>query len=148
MEKLRGKIEEVIYHNKENTYTVAAVETEDGDYVTAVGYLPFAGEGRSFTFLGEWKAHSNYGEQFCFYEYEEEAPTSAEAIEAFLASGIIKGVGPKSARRLVKAFGEKTLEVMDLHPERLCQAEGVGAKTAEKIAKSYQEHKEIGQERR
>ena len=70
MEKIRGKIEEVIYHNKENTYTVAEIENENGDYVTVVGYLPFPGEGRSFTFLGEWKSHSNYGEQFSFYEYE------------------------------------------------------------------------------
>lgn len=145
METLRGKIEEVIYHNKENTYTVAAVETQEGDYVTVVGYLPFAGEGRSFTFFGERKVHSNYGEQFSFYEYEEEAPTTAEAIEAFLASGIVKGIGPKSAKKLVKAFGEKTLEIMDEHPEKLRQAEGIGPKTAEKIAKSYQEHKEMGQ---
>lgn len=145
MEELRGQIEEIIYYNEENAYTVAAVETEAEEYVTVVGYLPFAKEGQSYSFLGERKFHAVYGEQFSFREYREIPPTSPQSIETFLSCGIIKGIGPKTAERIVRCFGTQTLEVFDNTPERLTQVEGIGEKTAQRIALQYQEHKEISQ---
>ncbi|MBR6701028.1 MAG: ATP-dependent RecD-like DNA helicase [Firmicutes bacterium] len=143
MEELRGCIEEIVFHNEENGYTVALVSTEQEELFTVVGNLPFAKEGSSFSFFGKTVIHPNYGLQFSFEEYKEIIPTTKEGIEVFLASGIVKGIGPKTAAAIVGRFGEDTLEIMENDPERLLEVDGIGSKKLEQISDSFKEHKEI-----
>ncbi|MBQ0079882.1 MAG: ATP-dependent RecD-like DNA helicase [Eubacterium sp.] len=142
LEEYRGAIVEIIYHNNENGYTVAIFETELEAF-TVVGTLPSVSVGRSYTLRGEFKEHPTYGEQFAIREFQEELPSTKEGIREFLASGIMKGVGKKTAQLIVSHFGEKTLDIIDNHPERLTEVSGVGPKTAEKIADSYKLHREF-----
>ncbi len=143
METLRGQIEEIIYYNEDNGYLVAAVETREDEFITAVGYLPLAREGHSYELTGETREHPAYGQQFSFFEYREILPTAPQAIQAFLSSGILKGVGRKMAGRIVDFFGRQTMEILEKNPERLALVEGIGDKTAESIGRQYREHREI-----
>lgn len=142
-EKL-GYIVDLVYYNEENGYTIAQVETDDMMF-TAVGYLPGAKPGRRFTFFGEWKVHSKYGEQFAFKEVREEIPETDHGIEMFLGSGAIKGVGKKVAVTIVEKFGDKTFDVIENHPEKLTQINGIGEKKAQDIHLSFKEHKEFAE---
>ncbi len=137
-----GTVAEIIYHNAQNGYTVAVVENQDQQF-TAVGYLPDYFRGRTFSFQGVWKTHPSYGEQFSIESYEEHLPQTVTAIENFLASGVIKGVGKKTANLLVSKFGEQTLEIMEKESHRLLEIEGIGKKKAELILKSYADHREF-----
>lgn len=144
MEEKQGTIAEIVYHNKENYYTIALMENEEEEF-TAVGYLPAADRGRAFLFKGKWKVHPNYGDQFAFSEYEEQIPKTNVGIEGFLSSGIIKGIGPKLAAIMVKKFGEKTLEIIEKDPELLIQVEGIGPKKAASISSSFHAHREFAE---
>lgn len=139
-----GVISEIIYHNDENGYSVIVVENDEESF-TAVGYLPASYRGRSFLFKGNYKAHPNYGEQFVIEWMEEEMPQTSEGLISFLASGVVKGVGPKTARLLVTKFGEKTLEVIESQPKELEKVEGIGKKKALQIAESYKVHKDFAE---
>lgn len=143
-EKRVGYITDLVYYNEENGYTIAQVETDDTIF-TAVGYLPGAKPGRRFTFFGEWKVHSKYGEQFAFSQVKEEIPETDRGIEMFLGSGAIKGVGKKVATTIVDKFGDKTFDVIQNNPEMLTQINGIGKKKANDISSSFKEHKEFAQ---
>ena len=140
MEEKKGVITEIIFHNQENGYTIAELETEN-ELLTVVGELPSAEVGGSFCLRGDMTSHPKYGEQFAFKEAEMIFPTTKSGIQAFLSSGIVKGVGQKTAAQLVQHFGEETLEIIGDHPERLTEVSGIGKKTAEKIADSYAQHR-------
>ncbi len=140
--EITGTIAEIIYHNVQNGYTVAVVENQDQQF-TAVGYLPDNFRGRTFSFQGTWKAHPSYGEQFTIQTYEEHMPQTVDAIENFLASGVIKGVGKKTASLMVSKFGEQTLEIIEREPNRLQEIEGIGGRKAEQIVSSYEAHREF-----
>lgn len=142
MEEKQGTISEIIYYNEENGYTIAVMETED-EYFTVVGCLPSCIKGASYKLRGSFKVHSTYGEQFAFSEFEEILPTGLSGIENFLASGIIRGIGPKTAAAIVEVFGEETLTVMEETPEKLSCVSGIGAKKAELIGESYAAHREF-----
>lgn len=142
-EKL-GYITDIIYYNQENGYTIAVVETDTENF-TAVGYLPGAKPGRRFTFYGEWKVHSNYGEQFAFKEVKEEMPETDKGIEMFLGSGAIKGVGKKVAATIVSKFGDDTFRIIEEEPARLTEISGIGEQKAAAISQSFQEHKEFAE---
>lgn len=142
MEEKEGIITEIIFHNEENGYTIAVMETED-EYFTVVGCLPSCVKGSSYKLRGTFKIHPTYGEQFAFSEFEEVLPTGKAGIEGFLASGVIKGIGPKMAAAIVNAFGEDTLEIMEREPEKLSQVSGIGPKKAESIAVSFAAHREF-----
>jgi exodeoxyribonuclease V alpha subunit len=118
MIEIQGSIAEVIYHNKDNYYTIAVVENE-AEQFTVVGYLPTADKGRAYSFRGLWKTHPTYGEQFSFTEYQEEMPSTHEGIEGFLSSGLLKGIGKKTAAAIVRKFGADTFEVIEKEPHRL-----------------------------
>ncbi len=143
MEELRGSIEEIVFYNEENGYLVALVADEKGEPVTVVGNMPFAREGSSFVFKGGQVIHPNYGIQFAFEEFQEIVPTTKDGIVAFLSSGAIKGIGPKTALTIVNKFGENTLEIMESNPSELLKIDGIGAKKLKLIEKSFKEHKEI-----
>ncbi|MDO4481108.1 MAG: ATP-dependent RecD-like DNA helicase [Bacillota bacterium] len=143
MEELRGRIEEIVFYNEENGYLVALAVTEQEEPVTVVGNLPFAKEGRSFSFFGKETVHPSYGPQFSFEDYREILPTTREAVESFLSSGIIKGIGPKTAAAITERFGEDTFNILETCPERLLEVEGIGEKKLEQINESFREHREV-----
>ncbi len=142
MEEKQGSITEIIFHNEENGYTIAVMETED-EMFTAVGCLPSCVKGSSYRLRGSFKVHPTYGEQFVFSEFEEVLPTGRAGIEGFLASGVIKGIGAKMAAAIVARFGEETFDVLEREPERLESVSGIGPKKAAQIAESYAAHREF-----
>ncbi|MBQ9708791.1 MAG: ATP-dependent RecD-like DNA helicase, partial [Firmicutes bacterium] len=142
LEEYEGAIVEIIFHNSENGYTVAIFET-DLEAFTVVGTLPSVRVGQSLKIRGQFREHPTYGEQFQISEWEETLPSSKEGIREFLASGVMKGVGKKTARLIVSKFGEDTLRVIEEEPERLTEINGIGPKTADRIAESYRAHREF-----
>lgn len=144
MAELIGIIEEIVFRNEDNGFTVMDISNEaDGTLVTAIGNLPFAVEGERIKISGQWSVHPDYGEQIKVENYESAAPTSLESLERYLASGLIKGVGPSTAKRLVEHFGMDTLDVIQFNPQRLTEVPGVGPVKAETIAASFYEQKEV-----
>lgn len=144
MIEIQGSIAEVIYHNKDNYYTIAVVENEETQ-VTIVGYLPSVDRGRAYSFRGLWKTHPTYGEQFSFTEYEEEMPSTHEGIEGFLASGVLKGIGKKTAAAIVKKFGAETFDIIEKQPHRLTEVEGIGEKKAASVGEAFLAHREFAE---
>jgi len=142
MEEKQGTITEIIFYNEDNGYTIAIMETED-EYFTVVGCLPSCVKGAKYRLRGAFKIHPTYGEQFAFSEFEELLPTGIDGIEGFLASGVIKGIGPKTAAAIVETFGEDTFEVMEKTPQRLALISGIGPKKAESIAEAFAAHREF-----
>ena len=135
--ELIGTAEQIVYRNDKNGYTVLEVAS-GGEMVTAVGILPMVSAGEELRLLGNWSNHPTFGVQFKAEACERKMPTSEKAILRYLSSGAIKGIGPATAGKLVDAFGEKTLEVMEKEPERLCSIKGITKEKAQKIAKEFQ----------
>ena len=144
MEERSGVIRDIIFHNKDNGYTIAVFENEEEQQqFTVVGVLPGADRGRSFRLTGTFKVHPTYGEQFSVSSFEEQMPTTHEGIEGFLASGALKGIGRKTAAAIVRKFGEETLRILEEEPDRLQEVEGIGVKKADAIASAYALHREF-----
>ena len=144
MEKLQCVIERVTYHNDQNGWSVIKVSAEGySDIVAAVGVMPEVHAGSIFNLYGFWKNDPKYGMQFVFQRCEETAPATVHGIKKYLGSGLIKGIGPVYAGRIVDMFGEDTLKVLDETPDRLSEVPGIGAKRIEQIKKSWIEQKEI-----
>ena len=142
LEEKKGILTDIIFHNEDNGYTIAIMETDD-EMFTVVGCLPNCVKGSSYQLTGTFKVHPTYGEQFAFTSFAEVLPTGKAGIEGFLASGVIKGIGPKMAAAIVDVFGEATLEVIEREPEKLTRVGGIGPKKAEAIAESYATHREF-----
>ncbi len=131
--KINGIIEEIIFRNPDNNYTVVLVNNS-GELVTAVGKFPLINEGENVELSGDFVAHSKYGEQFAVTEVKLKPPTSRQGIIRYLSSGLIKGVGLITATNLVNKFGESTLDVIEFNPSRLAEVRGVSPKKAQDIA--------------
>ena len=142
IEEKQGTLTDIIFHNEENGYTIAIMETET-EYFTVVGCLPACIKGSAYKLQGTFKVHPTYGEQFAFTSFEQMLPKGKAGIEGFLASGVIKGVGPKMAAAIVDVFGEETLEIIEKAPEKLTRVGGIGPKKAEAIAESFAVHREF-----
>ena len=144
MEHLRCVIERITYQNPQNGYTVlkAAVKGSP-DLVTIVGAMPETHVGSVLSLEGFWKMDAKYGRQFSVEKFEETLPATVYGIEKYLGSGLVKGVGPKFAKRIVQKFGKDTLDVIEEHPDSLLKVEGIGKVRVERIKKSWQEQKEI-----
>jgi exodeoxyribonuclease V alpha subunit len=142
MEKHNGTIEEIIYHNEENGYSVGIMDTDD-DVVTFTGTFANLSEGETMCLTGEWGYHKRYGKQFHVESYEIILPDTLMGIEKYLSSGLIKGIGKSTSRRLVEHFGEKTLEIMQYNPGLIMEVEGIGEKKAAIITESFREQIEI-----
>ena len=136
---ISGTIEEVIYSNPENGYTVCDLTTHDGHLVTAVGYMPYVTEGESVVMTGDWTMHPSYGEQFKASYCETVMPSDEDAILTYLSSGVVAGVREATAKKLVAHFGTDIFDVMLNEPERLAQIKGISRDKANKIGKSYTE---------
>ncbi|MCB9138795.1 MAG: AAA family ATPase [Caldilineaceae bacterium] len=146
---LRGVIERVTYHNEENGYTVARLAPErrrafasDGE-ITIVGNLPSINVGESVELRGRWTVHGDYGRQFAVETLRTVLPATIAGMEKYLGSGLIKGVGPVTARRIVKHFGLETLEVIEQTPARLNEVPGVGKKRVQMITRAWAEQQAI-----
>ncbi len=124
-----GSVERIVYRNEDNGYTVLEIDV-DGEEFTAVGVMPQITAGDRARMLGSFTEHKSYGLQFSAQTCEVERPTGAADILRYLASGAVKGVGPTTARRLVDAFGENTLEVMENEPERVAMLRGISSDKA------------------
>lgn len=142
--ELTGEITDIIYQNEVNSYTIATLETETEVYTT-VGYLPFIHIGDSVKLIGKFVTHQEYGRQFKIETFEKLLPQTVEALERYLASGNIKGVGPATARKIIKEFGEETLSVLKLEPEKLAKVKGITKEKALDIANSFNENMDLWQ---
>ena len=138
MEVLEGFIEDIKFKSEETGYTVAKLNYKNTS-INIVGIMPFISEGQHVKLSGEWKVHQKFGEQFNVNEFEEIVPTSLEGIEKYLSSGIIRGIGPVTAKKIISYFGEDTLNILDNNIERLREIEGIGEKKFKIIYKSYEE---------
>ncbi|HDZ90937.1 MAG: ATP-dependent RecD-like DNA helicase [Deltaproteobacteria bacterium] len=143
-EALEGQIERIAYSNEETGFTIARLKVYGRpDLVTVVGNLMAATPGEILKLKGEWTNHPRYGEQFKIVEYRTTVPASVYGIQKYLGSGLIKGIGPVMAKRIVEIFGEKTLDIIEEHPEELEKVPGIGKKRITMIQKAWEEQKEI-----
>lgn len=142
MEVLSGYIDQIIFRIPETGYTVLALSTET-DEITCVGVFRYADVGECIEVRGEYTNHKSYGRQFSVTSYEIKAPESAVAIERYLASGAIKGIGPALAKRIVKQFGEDTFSVMEDEPEKLVLIKGITENRARDISIQMNDKKDF-----
>ena len=138
-----GSVESVIYANEENGYTVFRLSLREGGIITVVGTLPYAAPGEEITAEGQWMAHQVHGNQFKAERLERLMPANVAGICQYLSSGIIKGIGPATARNIVEAFGEDTLRVMEESPERLAEVKGIPLKRAEEIGAAFRKQSSL-----
>jgi len=141
---LQGQIERITYSNDENGFTIARLKTSGRkDPVTVVGNLPTLAPGEVLKLQGEWSTHPRFGEQFKIVHYQTTAPASVYGIRKYLGSGLIKGIGPVMAARIVKTFGARTLDIIETNIEKLEQVEGISHKRISMIQTAWIEQKEI-----
>ena len=138
MELIEAFADETVFRNEENGYTVLTVKCGKVR-VSAVGILPPINNGEKLKITGEWVEHPVYGKQIKVHTVEIEQPTTLSGIEKYLSSGMIRGIGPATAKLLIKHFGEDTLDVLFARPDRLLEVPGIGAKRAQMIQESYAE---------
>lgn len=141
METIHGSVEQIIFHNEQNGYTVAEIACED-DLVVVTGIFDSLTEGEYLALQGSWKTHPQYGEQFDVHAYMPSRPSEPDAIELYLASGIIPGIGPKTASLIVNRFGSEAFDILDNKPEELRCIPGIGEKTLKKIIESASKQRE------
>jgi len=139
---IEGIVEEIIFTNEANGYTVCEIRCHN-DSITAVGFMPFINVGDTLKLSGKWVNHPDYGEQLKVETYEKKLPQTVDAIEKYLASGVIKGVGPVTARKIVERFGEETLSILQFDPGRLAEIKGISLNKAIEIGQAFNEQQEL-----
>ncbi|MDD4493294.1 MAG: ATP-dependent RecD-like DNA helicase [Eubacteriales bacterium] len=142
MTNIEGMVESIIFRNESNGYTVCEISTSNG-IVTLVGCMPFVNEGEILKAAGNWTSHPDYGEQFKVEGYEKVLPRTKDAIERYLASGVIKGIGPSTAKKIVERFGEDSINVIQYNPEKLSVIKGISDSKAEQIGRIFDEQREM-----
>lgn len=140
---LKGIVDKIVYRSDENGFTVLRLSVNSREVVTVTGHLPDLQAGEQVLLDGSWGFHQKFGRQFVAEKATSQLPSSALGIKKYLGSGLIKGIGPKFAERLVDRFKEQTLEVIDKEPNRLFEVSGVGARRVQLITDAWQEQKEI-----
>ena len=144
MEHLRCVVERITYQNADNGYTVLKCAVKNySDLVTVVGTMPDTHVGSVLSLEGMWKMDARYGRQFSVEKFEETLPATVYGIEKYLGSGLVKGVGPKFAKRIVEKFGKDTLNIIEDTPDKLLTVQGIGKVRVDRIKTSWQEQKEI-----
>ncbi len=135
---LEGELERITYSNPETHYTIAKLKTsKTHNMVTIVGSMPAVKPGQFLKIEGTWETHPKYGQQFKIASYEETLPATISGIKKYLASGIVKGIGPSTAHRMISCFGAKTFEIIEKNPERLVEVDGVGPAKAALIGDAW-----------
>jgi exodeoxyribonuclease V alpha subunit len=143
-EELSGYVDAIVFANAENGFTVARLkEPKKKDLTVIVGSLPGLQAGESVVCKGSWKNHSTHGRQFEVVEFSVEAPSDVLGIQKYLESGLVKGIGPVFAKKIVDRFGADTLEVIDKHPHRLREVEGLGRKKINQLKSCWNEQRSI-----
>ncbi|MBE6594075.1 MAG: ATP-dependent RecD-like DNA helicase, partial [Ruminococcaceae bacterium] len=138
LEKLEGSVEQIVFCNEDNGYTVCDLSTDD-DVVTVCGIMPMLCEGDRLSVYGKWVHSAKYGRQFSVEQYERLMPADVASILRYLSSRAIKGIGPKTAVKIVEEFGEDTFDVIENHPEWLANIKGISEKTALAASESFKE---------
>lgn len=136
---LTGQVEEIIFHNSDNGYTICDIDGEKEGLFTATGYMPSLSLGEKVSVTGSWVTHPEYGEQFKVAYYETILPSDADSILRYLSSGVISGVREATAKKLLDYFGTKVLDIMLNEPERLAELKGISEERAKKIGESFAE---------
>lgn len=136
-DSVAGIVDSIIYQNEENGYTVCEIEDSAGEPVVVVGIIPYLGEGDKITAYGSWTNHPTYGRQFKAETFEKTLPAEEGDILRYLASGSVKGIGPKTAQKIVEQFGTDSFSVIENHPEWLSEIPGITKKKAEKISENF-----------
>ncbi|MDD6057902.1 MAG: ATP-dependent RecD-like DNA helicase [Clostridiales bacterium] len=144
MEKLAGYVEHIIYRNAENGYTVLNLISGE-DEITCVGIFSAIADGENIEMVGSYTNHPTYGRQFKVESFEEKAPEDEEAIERYLGSGAIKGIGLALAARIVRRFKEETFRIIEEEPERLAEIKGISERKAREIAHQVQKKRDLRQ---
>lgn len=144
MEKLSGIVERITFVNEENGFSVIKIKVKgQAELVTVVGNMAAINIGAGIELQGEWSYDSKYGRQFKAYSYAEKIPATIAGMERYLGSGLIKGIGPVNAKRIVKKFKEETIRIIEEEPDRLSEVEGIGSKRVAMIKDAWVEQKEI-----
>ncbi|MBU4208686.1 MAG: ATP-dependent RecD-like DNA helicase [Proteobacteria bacterium] len=144
LNNLTGQIERITYSNEENGFTIARVKVSGRrDLVTVVGNLMSPMPGEIIKMQGEWTSHPKYGEQFKLVRYKTSVPATVYGIQKYLGSGLIRGIGPVMAGRIVKKYGKNSLDIIENEIEKLAQVDGIGKKRIEMIRTAWDEQKEI-----
>ena len=135
--EINGIISSVIYLNDENGYAVVRMETDSGEMVTAVGCLPYIAPGEMISAEGSWVTHVQHGRQFKIVQSNRLLPTSADGIYEYLAGSTVKGIGPATAALIVDRFKEKSLDILEMHPEKLAEIKGISLTKAKDLSASF-----------
>ena len=143
MEKISGVVENVVYKNESNDYTVFEIADEDNRLITAVGIIPMVNEGETVILEGQWTYHKEFGKQFSFVAYEKSLPKEIDGIIQYLSGKTIKGVGPITAVKIANRFGMDTFDVIENHPEWLTDISGITRKKAIAISESFRAQNEL-----
>lgn len=147
LQTIQGTLERITFHNEENGFTVARLQQQDkgGELTTIVGHLSGVPVGSTLSLAGWWVKDPRHGWQFQVKQYALERPNTLNGIERYLGSGLIRGIGPRFAARIVKHFGLTTLAVLEKEPDRLAEVAGLGSKRIAQIREAWQEQKNIHQ---
>jgi exodeoxyribonuclease V alpha subunit len=141
---LSGRVEQITYHAPDSAFTVAQVRVEGhAQLITAAGDLMAPAPGTTLLMRGRWNEHPRYGRQFRVTEFETRLPVDADSVRQYLGSGLIKGIGPVMAERIVARFGAQTLAVMDEHIERLSEVDGIGKKRLDQIREAFRAQNDV-----
>ena len=135
--QINGIISSVIFRNDENGYAVLRVEQDSGEQTTVVGCFPYAAPGEMLMAEGSWQTHAQHGRQFKAEHASRLLPTTADSIYEYLAGGTVRGIGPATAALIVGRFGDKSLDVLEMHPEQIAQIKGIGESKAKAMCKSF-----------
>jgi exodeoxyribonuclease V alpha subunit len=141
--EISGAVDRVLFKSPDNGYSVIALKVSASESIVARGYFAEVHQGAQVTLTGQWAFHAKFGRQFDAQSCTTSLPSSIVGIEKYLGSGLIKGIGPKFAEKLVKKFGAQTLEIIEQTPSRLFEVAGVGQKRVDLITQAWQEQKEI-----
>lgn len=142
--EIKGEVTDIIYQNEVNSYTIAVFETDEEE-TTIVGYLPFVKSGDTLKVDGKFVEHKDYGRQFKVETFEKLMPETLGALEKYLANGSIKGIGEATAKKIIKTFGEDTINIFKFEPEKLAQIKGISKSKAIEMSESFIENWEVWQ---
>ncbi len=143
LDTIEGTVDQIVFYNPENGYTVCRFLVESGESLTVVGSFPPLSPGEFLKARGSWEHNPRFGRQFHVENFTLILPASARGIEKFLSSGLVRGIGPVLAKRIVDRFGEETMGILSDAPDRLREVEGIGASKLREVLKSWAEHQEI-----
>jgi len=138
--KITDEVSDIVFRNEENGYSVIKLAQSN---VTAVGFFPYVGVGQEFEFIGEYIENAKYGKQFKVTSFEIKPPDTPAKIRQFIGSGLIEGIGPVTAERIVKTFGKDTLVIMEYRPDELTVVKGISMRKAKIISERFAEIKEM-----